>query len=281
MPVRRGGCAWCGGAWLELSLCVPPGVGCWVRVGGACGGVLAGAMRGFFRLSGVVFAALRSACSGGCGRLWGCRCGCLDRLSGVGSVLLRGPPHGWAYCVGACPPHGGACCVGVCPSPPWWGVLHWLVVPLLVGRAVLVRAPLTVGRAVLVRAPRPLWGVLCWRAACRMVVRAALLRGPPHGGACCAGAWPSSWCCVGACPTRWLCVVWWCLAWVVVVGAAWGPALGSVGGACGGVLAGAMPRFVCSVLSPPPYGRRVGVGAVGGWVAVVVVLIAWPGWVLC
>ena len=148
VPVRRGGCAWCGGAWLGLSSCVPPGGRRWVRVGGACGGVLAGAMRVLFCLFGVVFAALQSACSGRCGRRLGCGCGCVDRHAGVGSVLVRGPPHGWACCVGACPPpHGRARCVGVCP-PPWWGVLRWFVVPLLVGRAVLVRAPLMVGHAV-------------------------------------------------------------------------------------------------------------------------------------
>ena len=39
--------------------------------------------------------------------------------------------------------------------------------------------------------------------------------------------------------------------------------------------------FVCSVLSSPPYGRRGLVAVVGRWVAVVVVLIAWPGLVLC
>ena len=39
VPVRRGGCAWCGGAGLGLSPCVPPGGRRWVRVGRACGGV--------------------------------------------------------------------------------------------------------------------------------------------------------------------------------------------------------------------------------------------------
>ena len=134
VPVRRGGCAGCGGAWLGLLSCVPPGGRHWFRVGGACGGVLACAMRGFFCLFGVVFAALRSACSGGCGRRLGCGCGCVDRLARVGSVLVRGPPHGWACCVGACPPlrgavlyqcvsnpRGGACCVGAWP-PSRWGV---------------------------------------------------------------------------------------------------------------------------------------------------------------
>ena len=65
VPVRRGGCAWCGGAGRGLSSCVPPGGRRSVRVGGACGGVLAGALRGLFRLFGVVFAAIQSACSDG------------------------------------------------------------------------------------------------------------------------------------------------------------------------------------------------------------------------
>ena len=132
LPVGRGGCACRGGALLWLSSCVPPGGRCrWVRVGGACGDVLAGAMRCLCCLFGVVFAALRSACSGCCGRRLGCGCGCVDRLAGVSSGLVRSPPHGEACCVGACPPprvgravllcgppHGGACFVGLWP-PSW------------------------------------------------------------------------------------------------------------------------------------------------------------------
>ena len=158
VPVRRSGCAWCGGLGLGLSSCVPPRGRRWVRVrvGCACGGVLAGAMRGLLCLFGVVCATIQSACSDGCGRRLGCGCGCVDHLARPGVVLVRGPPHGWAYCVGVCP-------------PPWWGVLRWFVVPLLVGRAVLVRAPLMVGLAVSVCAP------------------------PPRGGACCVGLWPPSW----------------------------------------------------------------------------------------
>ena len=181
VPVRRGGCAWCGGAGLGLSSCVLPGGRRWVRVGGVCGGVLAYAMCGLFCLFGVVFAAMQSACLEGCGRRLDCGCGCVDHLAGPGAVLLRGPPHGWAYAVLVrAPPHGGACCVGVWPLP-WWGVLRWFVVPLLVGRAVLVRAPFMVGRAVSVCAPPP-----------PTVGRAALVCGPPPGGACCVGAWPPS-----------------------------------------------------------------------------------------
>ena len=207
-PSWCGVLCWCLSAQMVVSGVVVLDLGCrhvcrpggrrWVRVGGVCGGVLAGAMRGLFCLFGVVFAALQSACSGGCGRRLGCGCGCVDRLAGLGSVLVRGPPHGWAHyvcacpppwsgvlcwcvppppmvgsaalvcgpplggacCLRACPPHGGACCASVC-LPPWWGVLRWFVAPLVVGRAVLVR-------------------------------------GPPLRRACC----------VGVCPPRWWCVVW-------------------------------------------------------------------------
>ena len=234
VPVRRGGCAWCGGAWLWLSSCVPPGGRRWVRVGGACGGVLAGAMRGLFCLCGVVFAAIRSACSGGCGRALGCGCGCVDRLAGVGSVLVRGPPHGWAYCVGACPP------------PPLWGVLCWCVAPPIMGRAVLVCGP-PLGGACCVGLWSPSWwGVLCWcvppswwGVLCRCVP-------PPRGGACCVGLWPPSW--------------WGVLRWCVV------------------------PLSVGRAVSVPARrggGVWFGVWSSVGSVVVAVVLLAWPGLVLC
>ena len=86
VPVHRGVCAWCGGAWLGSSLCVPPGGQRWVRVGGACGGVLAGGLRGLFCLFGVVFAALRSACSVGVVGGW----------VAVVVVLIAWP--GWVLC---------------------------------------------------------------------------------------------------------------------------------------------------------------------------------------
>ena len=221
VPVRPGGCAWCGGAGLGLSSCVPPGGRRWVRVGGACGGVLAGAMRGLFCLFGVVFAAIQSACSEGCGRRLGCGCGCVDHRAGPGAVLVRGPPHGWAYCVGACP-------------PPWWGVLCWCVPPPMVGLAALVCGP-------------PLGGACCVGAC------------PPHGGACCVGVCPpprGGACCVGLWPPSWWGVQRLCVASL------------SVG---------------CSVSVPARRGRGVwfGVSTSVRWVVVAVVLLAWPGLVLC
>ena len=162
LPVRRGGCAWCGGPWLGLSWCVPPGGRLrWVRVGGACGGVLAGAMRRLFCLFGVVFAALRSACSGGCDRRLGCGCGCVDRLAGVGSVLVGGRPH------------GGACCVGAWP-PSWWGVPCWCP-----SAAVVVR-----GVVVFRLGCRRLLGCGCGCVVCLAGVAAVLVRAPPPFGAC-------------------------------------------------------------------------------------------------
>ena len=236
---------------------------------------------GLFCLFDVVFAALPSACSAGCG--W--RLGCVDRLAEGCSLLVRGPPH------------GGACSVGACP-PPWWGVLRWFVAPLMVGRALLVRGPCMVERAVLVPVgrgrgawcggvwlglsssvglwlrlyclprpgwcsavacpPPPCWGMLCLFVAPLMVGCAVLVcgpphdgaccvdRGPPHGGAYCVGAWPPSWCGV-------LCwclpvavvvrgLVWWCLAWVVVV--CW------MGCGCGCVAC--LAGVVAVLVRPPP-----------------------------
>ena len=127
--------------------------------------------------------------------------------------------------------------------------------------------------------------MLCSRAAHRIVVRAALLRGPPRGGVCSAGAWP---------PSSWgtLC---WCLSAAVVVRGVVVLGLGCrrvcrLGAGVGFGLvvlvvvfepAPCSACFVCSVLSSAPYCRRVRMGVVGGWIAVVVVLITWPGRVLC
>ena len=208
-------------------------------------------MRGLFCLFGVVFAAILSACSNGCGRRLDCGCGCVDHLAGPVVVLVRGPPHGWAYCVGACPlpwwgvlcwcvapPHGGACCVGLL-SPSWWGVLCWCV-------------------------PPSWWGVLCWCVPPPVVGRAALVRGPPPGRACCFGAYP---------PRSW-CVVW----GVVICSVSCGR--GCVVGLAGvGVVLVCAPSAVgaCRVCAwPPPWWgvlcRRVRVsvrGVVAGWM---------PGW---
>ena len=71
-----------------------------------------------------------------------------DHLAGVGSVLLR------------CPPHGAACCVGACP-PPWWGVLCWCVAPPIVGRAALLCACPHGGARCVGAWPPSWWGVLC------------------------------------------------------------------------------------------------------------------------
>ena len=177
----------------------------------------------------------------------------------------------------------GWCCAGAWP-PSWWGLLRWCVAPRMVGRAVLVRASRPLWGCCVGVCPLPRW-VLCSRAAHRIVVRAALLRGPPRGGACFAGAWPPSW---------WgtLC---WCLSAAVVVRGVVVLGLGCrrvsrLGAGVGFRLvvlvvvfepAPCAACFVCSVLSSPPYCRRVRTGVVSGWIAVVVVLITWPGRVMC
>ena len=161
MSAGRGGCAWCGGAGLGLWFVLPGNRRRWCQVGG----VLAGATGSLFCWCGVVFAALWPAYSGGCGRRSSCGWGCVVCLAGVGAVLVRGPPHGRACCVGARPPPTEGHAVSVC------GLSHG--------------------------------GELCWRVARLMVGRAALLCGPPNGGGCCAGARPPSWwgvlcCCLPA-----------------------------------------------------------------------------------
>ena len=269
-PVRRSGCAWCGGAWLGLLSCVPPGGRHWVPVGGACGCVLAGAMRGLFCLFRVVFAALRLVCSGGCGRRLGCGCGCVDRLARVGSVLVRAPPHGWACCVCACPPpwggvlcrcvpdpRGGACCVGAWP-PSRWGVpcrclsaarvcglgcRHllgglWLRFSCWLGRGCCCvgACPPPVGACRVCAWPPPFSGLLCRRV--RVSVRGVV------------AGWMPGWFC-----------------WFAVVSASVRPALSVVG--ClwclpgrGWCCAGARPTswlgVLCWCVPPPPLvGRAV------------------------
>ena len=152
VPVRRGGCAWCGGAWLELSLCVPPGGRRWVRVGGACGGVLAGAMRGLFCLFGVVFAALR----------WRVRVGVVGGWVAVVVVLIAWP--GWVLC--------------------------WSAAPLMVGRTVLVRAPPRGGACCFSFVPPPMVGRAALVCGPPLAGRDVLVCAPPLGGACCVGVYP-------------------------------------------------------------------------------------------
>ena len=171
----RGLC--CGGACLVCAW--PPlwwGVLC-RRVRASGRGVVAGWIPGWFCWFAVVPAAVRPA------------------LSGVGGL--------W------CLPGPGWCCAGVCP-PPWWGVLRWFVAPLMVGRAVLVRAPPLAG-ACCVGARLPRWWCLVWvvvacwvGCGCGCVVGLAgvgaeLVRAPPPAGACRVCAWPTlgGACCVG------------------------------------------------------------------------------------
>ena len=181
-------------------------------------------------------------------------------------MLVRGPPHGWAYCVGSCPPpmvgcavlvcgppHGGVCCVGLW-SPFWWGVLCWCVPPSWWG--VLCRCV----------PPPPWWGVLRWLVAPLVVGRAALVRGPPPGRACR----------VGACPPRSWCVVWGVVICSVGCGRGCVVGLARVGVV---LVCAPSPVGACRVCAwPPPWWgvlcRRVRVsvrGVVAGWM---------PGW-LC
>ena len=162
-------------AWLGLVLCwcVPP--------------PLLG--RAVFVRGPPLLGSAVSACSGFCS--WCCsqldarlvilvRCCLRRRTAGVVgcwlSVVFAWPGLVLRWCV---PP----------PPPPWGGLLRWFVAPLMVGRAVLVRAP-------------PLAGACC--------VGARLLRwwcfwfglSGPLGGLwlrlCC---WLGrDWCCAGACP---------------------------------------------------------------------------------
>ena len=147
------------------------------------------------------------------------------------------------------PTHGGACCVGLC-SPSWWGVVCWCVPPSL----------FMVGRAVSVCAPLPWWGVLRWFVAPLVVGPAALVGVPPL----------SRGCRVGACPPRS-----WCVVWGVVICSV-GCGRGCVVGLAGvGVVLVCVPSPVgaCRVCAwrPPWWGVlcrsvRVSVrGVVAGW----------------
>ena len=184
-------CCWLGWGWCCAGACPPPcwGVSClcvappwWGvlrrRFGVSVRGVVDGWMPGWFCWFAVVSAAARPA------------------LSGVGYLCCL-PGRGW-WCAGACP-------------PPWWGVLRWVVAPLMVGRAVLVHAPPLAG-VCCVGARLPRWWCLVWvivacwvgcgcgcvvglagvgavlvRAPRPLLGRAVFMRGPPLGGACCVG----------------------------------------------------------------------------------------------
>ena len=136
-------------------------------------------------------------------------------------------------------------------------MLCWFVAPLLVGRAVLVRVP-PLARACCVGARLPRWWCLVCVVAARWVgsgcgcvvalagVGAVLVRAPPLDGACRACAWPPPWWGV----LRWF-VAPLLLGRAVLVAACRG----------GGVWFGLSPSV--------------------GWVVVAVVLLAWPGLVLC
>ena len=179
------------------------------------------------------------------------------------AVLVRGPPHGGACCVGA---RGLRWCCVV-----WW-CLAWVVVVCWVAVA-----------AVLFASPGL---VLCWCVPSPLLGRAVFVRGPPHGGMCCVGVCPPPWCgvlrwfvpplmvgravvvhgpplggacCVGGCPPR--CVVSSSLALVVVVcwaGCGCGCVVCLAG--VGAVLVRAPPLFwgvPCSGVVPSLVGRAV------------------------
>ena len=142
----------------------------------------------------------------------------------------------------------------------WPGrVLCWCAAPLMVGRTVLVRAPPHGGPCCVGVCPPPWWGVLRWFVVPLLVGRAVLVLArlmvgravsvcapPPRGGACCVGLWPPSW--------------WGVLRWCVA------------------------PLSVGRAVSVPARrGRGVWfkVSSSVRWVVVAVVLLAWPGLVLC
>ena len=145
------------------------------------------------------------------------------------------------------PPHGGACCVGVWP-PACWGVLRWGAVCCAVWccLSLLCPAPLMVWLAALG------CGVLRCVALC-----VALVCSPScsHGGASHGGVWPPLWWgCVALCFVVSRCVVRcvWCAAPFVVGRAALvcGPLQG--GAWCVGVRSVALCGVVLFVMTCPP-----------------------------
>ena len=173
-------------------------------------------------------------CGGARTLSWRVLCWCVTHLMAGRGVVVYGPPHGGACCVGVRPPHGGACCLGVWP-PSWLGVVWWCMAPHMVGHALVVCGPPHGGARCGGVWPRAWWGMVWWRVApcwwgvvwwCvapLMVGRAALVCDPLYGGACCAGlrcvvlcgvvccggvwALRGGACCVGVWPPSWWGVV--------------------------------------------------------------------------
>ena len=143
-----------------------------------------------------------------------------------------------------CLPGQGWCCAGAQP-PSWLGVLCWCVPPPLVGRAVLVCGPPRGGACCVGLWSPSWWGVLCWCVPPSWLDVLCWCVPPPRSGACC----------VGLCPT-------------LVVGRA--------------VLVRA--PLLKGHAAPVPARRggvRFGLSSSVWWVVVAVVLLAWPGLVLC
>ena len=202
------------------------------------------------------------------------RCCVAPLMVGLG-VLVRGPPHGEAYFVAACPPQWLCvvwCCllsvVVVCAA--WqqvslglrWWCLWWCFSQRHARLVLFVQCCLR----------RPTQGVFRWLWSA--VGLRLLVCWSPVRGLFCAGARPPLWwgvlrLCVP--PPPWWSVLCWCAPPMVGRAAlVCGPPHGGV--CCGGVR---RPRWWCVVwwcLAPV---------VVVCWVAVAVVLFAWPGLVSC
>ena len=229
-------------------------------------------------------------------------------------------PSWWGVLCWCVPPSWWGVLCRCVPPPPWWGVLRWFVAPLVVGRAALVRGP-PLGRACRVGAcpPRSLcvvWGVVICSVGCGRVcvvgfagVGVVLVCAPTPVGACRVRAWPPPWWGVLCRRVRvsvrgvvagWM-PGWFCWfagvvgCWLSVVSAWPGlvlcwcvlpPLLGRTVLVCGPPLGGACcfgawPPSRWGVLCWWPPAAVVVFGLVCRWVVVAVVLLAWPGLVLC